>query len=185
MEISQNIHYQVLLKEGHINLQFSNEHLEVLHTKDRIWLADWTFQNKASRWKYCSPAPPRPSLSTCNGSAVLLLRQFSHQSPTFLPLFFFRLAFISFCWLEAAKAARWSSLGDLWPTLPPDIRLCNLGDGPWCFHRGFWHRYHAEGVIINILCNRLFYAVEADLPPIGFNGINDSWPNQCTDSPFW
>ena len=146
MEISQRIHHlEVQLKEGHISLQFSNKQLEVLHTKDRICLVDWTFQNKASRWKYCSPAPPRPSLSTCNGSAVLLLSQFSHQSPTFLPPFFFRPAFISFCWLEAAKAARWSSLGDLWPTLPPDTILCNLGDGPWCFHRGFWHRYHAEG----------------------------------------
>ena len=164
-----------------------------------------------STWKYCTPkiesgwqiehfrtrradgsiaAPPCPAppsqLATDQQfcPSVPFFCQFSHQSLTFLPFFSFRPAFISFCWLEAAKAARWSSLGDLWPTLPPDIRLCNLGDGPWCFHRGFWHRYHAEGVIINILCNRLFYAVEADIPPIGFNRINDSWPNQYTDNPF-
>ena len=165
-----------------------------------------------STWKYCTPkiesgwqiehfrtrradgsiaAPPCPAppsqLATDQQfyPSVPFFCQFSHQSLTFLPFFFFRPVFISFCWLEAAKAARWSSVGDLWPTLPPpDTILCNLGDGPWCFHRGFWHRYHAEGVIINILCNRLFYAVEADIPPIGFNRINDSWPNQYTDNPF-
>ena len=133
MEISQNIHYQVLLKEGHINLQFSNEHLEVLHTKDRICLVDWTFQNKASRWKYCSPAPPRPSLSTCNGSAVLLLSPFFlsvlPSELNLFAIFLFQASFYLFLLAGSCESCQMELTG--WPLANSASRYSPLQFGRW------------------------------------------------------
>ena len=177
MEISQSIHHlEVLSKEGHINLQFSHKYLEVLHTKDRICLADWTFQNKASRWKYCSPAPPRPSLSTCNGSAVLLLSQFSSELNLFAT-FLFQASFYLFLLAGSCESCQMELTG--WP-------LANSASRYYSLQFGRWTLMLSSRILAQISRWRwLFYAVEADLPPIDFNRVNDSWPNQYTDNPFW
>ena len=128
MEISQRIHHlEVQLKEGHISLQFSNKQLEVLHTKGRICLLDWTFQNKASRWKYCSPAPPLPlNLQRISSSAP---QSVLPSEPNLFATFLFQASFYLFLLAGSCESCQMELTW--WPLANSASRYYSLQFGRW------------------------------------------------------
>ena len=121
------------------------------------------------------PAPPLPlNLQRISSSAP---QSVLPSEPNLFATFLFQASFYLFLLAGSCESCQMELTG--WP-------LANSASRYYSLQFGRWTLMLSSRILAQISHWRwLFYAVEADLPPIDFNRVNDSWPNQYTDNPFW